>query len=106
MQPRFLLNTEVLKCSYCGAEGNEWIRLLSVDSTHLRDFEKANIENAPAMREQMLALSLAAVGFPALSLLFFSDGDTWDLAHMVAELSADAVAVMGGEAYATLRVRD
>ncbi|GHO93830.1 hypothetical protein KSF_038780 [Reticulibacter mediterranei] len=106
MQPRFLLTTEALRCTYCGAEGNEWIRLLSVDSTHLKNFEKADIENAPAMHEQMLALSLAAVGFPALALIPFSDGDTWDFEHMVAELTADAVAVMGGEAYATVRERD
>jgi molybdopterin-synthase adenylyltransferase len=108
MHPNFVLDTEVLRCSFCGAEGNEWIRLLTVESTSIEDFEKpkleVKIENATEIRNQIMHFTLADLGFPALALVLFSSNNNWNFFNQVAELSADAVQVMGSEQFATVRL--
>ncbi len=109
MHPNFRLDTGILKCGFCGAQGNEWIRLLTVESTDLEDFEKEKlglkIENASEMRKQIMHFTLADLGFPALALVLFSSGNNWDFFKQIAELSADAAQIMGGEQFSSVRSR-
>ncbi len=109
MRPNFLLDTTVLHCNLCGAEGNEWIRLLTIESTDIDDFEKVKtgvkIENAVELRNEIMHFTLANLGFPPLALVLFSNENNWDFFNQVAELSADAAQVMGSEQFTTIRSR-
>jgi len=109
LRPNFLLDTTVLQCNFCGAEGNEWIRLLTVESTDGEDFEKVKrgvkIENALELRNQMMGFTLANLGFPPLALVHFSNENNRNFFNRVAELSADAAQVMGSEQFTSIRSR-
>ena len=103
MRPIFRLDTTILRCSFCGADGNEAIKLLSISNTDIAEFEE--IENGREMRGQMMHLTLAEIGFPALALVrFYANSDT-PAFGLVAELSADAVDVMGGDQFVSVRSR-
>lgn len=102
MCPRFRLDTTILSCPSCGAEGNEWIHLLSVGQTLQEEFDR--IANEEKLRKQLLNLPLIEVGFPPLALISFTHAHSTGLFEVAAELSYDAAHVMGGEQYATVRL--
>ena len=103
LRPTFTLDTSTLVCSFCGAGGNEWIRLLTIDSTQHEEFQKLEIEDSKILRNHILQFSLTDIGFPELALVSFSTADNPGTFNHIAELSADAAHVMGGEQYATVR---
>lgn len=94
MQPTFRLDTGILFCPFCGAKSNK-IELLRVETSQPSEFK--NIDGGESFRERMMSMSLVELGFPRLALVSFYN--TFPL-RQVAELSADAAQVMGGERYA------
>jgi molybdopterin-synthase adenylyltransferase len=101
MQPRFRLDTTVLVCPFCRAEGNEWINLVTIGQIDSKGLEA--MEKGDKISEQIMNLPLLEVGFPELALVLFSSQEKAVNFEMMAELSADAVHVMGGDQYSEVR---
>jgi adenylyltransferase/sulfurtransferase len=101
VRPNFALDTMVLECRFCGAKGNEWIKLLTIEKITIEEFEKLEYSNT--MFEGVMKLILADLGFPPLALIPFSNDRSAEMFELVAELTADASNVMGGDQYASVR---
>lgn len=100
LQPAFRLDTQILSCPACGAN-REQIDVQSIDRIGHHILSSAP-DGGPVL-EQMMWLTLSTLGFPALALIHYTDGPALDAPSGVAELSADAAEVMGGDAYVRVR---
>ncbi len=99
MCPVFTLDTQALSCRQCGAYADQ-IELEYVETTRPEAF--VDLEQGMQVRERLFTLTLAQLGFPPLALLSFSAGGQDESFAYVAELSADALQVMGSAEYTSV----
>jgi adenylyltransferase/sulfurtransferase len=102
MHPAFRLNTSVLACRFCEAQGDQ-VELLYIEQLPSEAFDR--IEGGRALGRRVMELPMYDLGFPALALVHFSTRTAEGGCAQVAELSADAPQVMGKKAFADVRSR-
>jgi len=102
MKPAFALDTGVVFCHDCQIK-SEKVELLHLEYLHPASFDA--LDGGQIYRDRMMKMRLIDLGFPPLALVWFSSSGMNGALESVAELSADAANVMGGQLYAGVRSR-
>ncbi len=102
MRPEFQLDPQVFQCSSCGATA-EYVELEGIEI--IKTGELATEPEQSTLYRHLLDTRLIDLGFPQLAFIHFAaKGESIQHASHVAELTADAIEVMGGAAFASVRL--